>query len=97
MPTSPEPVEFHFDFESKKRGGVYRPIFSPIFSRESIGITRPSKVHLMINPYSGKKKGEKVALEAKKLLEESGILVETYQSSYPGHLIELSANITANK
>lgn len=96
MPTSPEPVEFHFDFESKKRGGVYRPIFSPIFSRESISTTKPSKVHLMVNPYSGKKKGEKVALEAKKLLEESGISVETYQSSYPGHLIELSANITAN-
>ena len=50
----------------------------------------------MVNPYSGKKKGEKVALEAKKLLEESGILVEIYRSSHPGHLIELSANITAN-
>ena len=96
MPTSPEPVEFHSDFESKKKGGVHRPIFSPIFSRESVGIIKPSKVHLMVNPYSGKKKGEKVALEAKKLLEESGILVEIYRSSHPGHLIELSANITAN-
>ena len=96
MRTSLEPVEFHSDIESKKKRGVHRPMFSPIFSRESISKIKPSKVHLMVNPFSGKKKGEKVALEAKKLLEGSGIVVEIYRSLHPGHLIQLSANITAD-
>ena len=47
----------------------------------------------MVNPYSGKKKGELVANKAKSLLEESGIEVVVYRSSHPGHLIELAANI----
>ncbi len=95
MTPSPEPVVFQSDIESKKKGGIHRPIFSPVFSQQSIGEMKVTKVHLMVNPYSGKKKGERVANQAKILLEESGIQVEEYRSSYPGHLIELAANISA--
>ena len=49
-------TQFQSDIESKKKGGVHRPIFSPIFSRKSVSKIKPSKVHLMVNPYSGKKK-----------------------------------------
>lgn len=94
MTPSPEPVEFQSDIESKKKGGLHRPIFSPVFTRDSVDVIKPTRVHLMVNPYSGKKKGEKVAMEAKHLLEESGIIVEVHRSLHPGHLIDLAANIS---
>ncbi len=96
MAPSPAPVEFQSDIESKKKGGFHRPVFSPVFSKEPIGTVKPSVVHLMVNPYSGKKRGEKVADQAKNLLEKSGINVHIHRSLYPGHLIELAANISGN-
>ena len=93
MTPAPEPVVFRPDSDSKKKGGLHRPRFSPVFSCESIGVIKPSKVHLMVNPYSGKKKGDKVANRAQSLLEEAGIEVVVHRSTHPSHLVQLAANI----
>ena len=97
MAPTPEPVVFEPDSNSNKKGGFHRPIFSPVFSCAPVGELKVTKVHLMVNPYSGKKKGEKVANKAKSLLEESGIEVFVYISSHPGHLVELATNIESEE
>ena len=90
---SPLEINFQPDKNSKKRKGVYRPIPAKVFTKPSIEGNKPSKVFLLINPYSGKKKGLKVAEEAKILLEKAEIEVELHVSNYPGHLIEITKSL----
>ena len=90
---SPLELSFHPDKDSKKRKGVHRPMPTKVFTKMAIEGNKPSKVVLLINPYSGKKKGLKVAGEAKQLLEKSEIIVEMHVSQYSGHLIEIAASL----
>lgn len=89
------PLEIYFqpDKDSKKRKGVHRPIPAKVFTKQAIKGDKPTKVYLLINPYSGKKKGLQVAEKAKLLLEISEIKVEMHVSKHPGHLIEIAGSL----
>ena len=61
--SSKGPLEINFqpDKDSKKRKGVHRPIPAKVFTKQAIEGNKPTKVYLLINPYSGKKKGLQVS------------------------------------
>ncbi len=93
MDASVERLVFEADTSSKKRSGVHRPIFAPFFTQPAIDVPKPSKVHLLVNPYSGRKKGLLVGQEAERLLTEAGVIVETHHSEYAGHFVEIASSL----
>ena len=93
MDASVERLIFEADTSSKKRSGVHRPIFAPFFTQPAIDVPKPSKVHLLVNPYSGRKKGILVGQEAERLLIEAGVIVETHHSEYAGHFVEIASSL----
>ena len=64
-----------------------------VFVKPSNEASKPSKIFMLVNPYSGKKKGMKVAATAKPLLEASGIEVETHISEHSGHLVDIASTL----
>lgn len=48
-----------------------------------------SRVHIIINPFSGRKKGRIIGDLVSKELSDSGIKIETYFTDYFGHAIDL--------
>jgi|MDSX01.1.fsa_nt_gb diacylglycerol kinase (ATP) len=86
----PEQITFAEDGSSKKRSGVRRPVFAELLSCEAEATPKPGRVHLLVNPFSGRKRGKKVGAAARKLLEAAGVEVELHPSERAGHLVELS-------
>ena len=93
MGDSVDRLVFEADTSSKKRKGVHRPIFAPFFTQPAVDVPTPSKVHLLVNPYSGRKKGLSVGQEAERLLIEAGVIVETHHSEYAGHFVEITTSL----
>ena len=92
----PDILKFLPDLTSKKKKGVHKPIYAKVFTKDIEQDEAATLVHLMVNPFSGKKKGKKIAEQVKTLLEEKSISVQTHFSTYSGELIELTANLTTN-
>ena len=91
--SGPAIIEFLPDLTTKKKKGVHRPIYAEVFTKPSIE-DKPAKViHMMVNPFSGKKRGEKIAEQAKAIFVEKSIVVNTFVSTYSGELIDLTANL----
>ena len=86
-------MNFQPDKSSKKRKGIHRPMPTKVFSKPSNDGVKPSKVFMLVNPYSGKKKGLKVAEAAKQLLEASDIEVEMHISQHSGHLVDIASSL----
>ena len=86
-------IDFQPDVSSKKRKGVHRPIPAEVFTKANVEGEKPSKIFLLVNPYSGKKKGSKVAEEAKEIFEKSGIDVEIHTSKHSTHLVEIANSL----
>ena len=86
----PEQITFAEDGSSKKRSGVRRPVFAELLSCEAEATPKPGRVHLLVNPFSGRKRGKKVGAAARTLLEAAGVEVELHPSERAGHLVELS-------
>ena len=89
----PAALKFQPDTTSKKKKKVHRPVYADVFTQKPTEVNNLSHVHLFVNPYSGKKKGERIGELAKTLLEEAGKTVEMHLSSYSGHLIEIAKNL----
>ena len=89
----PAIIEFLPDLNTKKKKGVHRPIYAEVFTNELVKGEPPKVIHLMVNPFSGKKQGEKIAAKAKAMLEEKSITVNTFISNFSGELIDLTANL----
>ena len=91
----PAALEFEPDSSSKKKKGVHKPIYSPVFTQNPIQKTDIGCVHLLVNPFSGKKKGRKIGENVKEILENEGSTVEIHFSAHSGHLIEIAESIQA--
>ncbi len=89
------PLEINFqpDTNSKKRKGFHRPKPTNVFTMKTINGEKPSKIHLLVNPFSGKKKGKIIAEKVTMIFQEADITVETYISQHSGHLIEITSNL----
>ena len=70
------------------------PHFSNLQFKEQYNAT---KAHVIVNPYSGKKKGITVGNFVKEELANSKIEVELYVTERPKHAIEIARNIDLNE
>ena len=93
----PEIIEFLPDLTTKKKKGVHRPIYAKVFTKEIITGGDVEVVHLMVNPFSGKKQGYKIAKQAKQMFEQQSIEVKIHLSTFSGELIELAAGLTTDE
>ena len=93
----PEIIEFLPDLTTKKKKGVHRPIYAEVFTKEVNQGDAVKVIHLMVNPFSGKKRGEKIAKQANQMFEQQSIEVNMHLSTFSGELIELAAGLTTNE
>lgn len=89
-------ISFEPDLNSPKKKGVHKPIFATTFTRDPHKGEKPNKIYLLVNPYSGRKKGKKVAEKATQILEKAGISVEPIYSEFAGHLVDISSSLSIN-
>ena len=76
------------------RSRILPPTKKPHFSTSQIKENyKTVRVHLIVNPFSGKKKGLDVAKEVKANLIESNIKVESYITNEPNHAIQIAKNL----
>ena len=92
----PEIIEFLPDLTSKKKKGVHKPIYADVFTKNIKQGDTVKVIHMMVNPFSGKKRGEKIAKQVKKMFEQQSIEVNIYLSTFSGELIELACNLSTN-
>ena len=91
---SPDRIQFEGDAESRIKKGVHKPVFAPIFTKKGKKAARPKRIHLLVNPYSGKRNGRKIAKHVIALLQNEGITVEAHYSAYSGHLVTIASELT---
>lgn len=89
----PAVLEFEADLTSPQKKGAHKPIFAPVFSKKAKKGKIAKRIHLLVNPYAGNKKGRQTAERAKELLESEGCKVEAHFSAYSGHLIEIARTL----
>ena len=87
----PETIAYEPDTTTPKRKGCHRPIIAPFLSRPPEDTQRPARIHLFVNPFSGRRRGAAVATEATRLLQAEGVEVVEYRSERAGHFLTLSA------
>lgn len=89
----PEPLTFEPDLKSKVKKGVNKPVFAEVFSQNSRKMRATKRVHLLVNPYAGKRMGRIIGEQAKALLEKEGKKVEVHHSAYEGHLMKIAEEL----
>ena len=92
-----EPMEFEHDPSSRKKKGAHRPVFADVFQHEGESVDLPKKVHLLVNPFSGKKKGRAVAQRVIELVKEVGVEIQSSYSAYSGHLVTMASALVVGK
>ena len=93
---APVALEFEPDLSTKRKKGAYKPIYAEVFTQKPVKVRPITRVHLLVNPFAGKRKGKEIGEYAKTLLEEEGKKVEMYFSDYSGHLSEIAQGIDAS-
>lgn len=93
----PDPLNFEQDGTSRRKKGTHRPVFADVFTQAGTTVGPPDKVHLLVNPYAGKKKGRIVADEVRQQLEAAGVDVAVAYSAYSGHLVTLASALKVNE
>ena len=69
----PETIAFAPDTTTRKKKGVHKPIIAPFLSSPPEDTQRPARVHLFVNPFSGRRRrGAAVAAAATRLLQAEG-------------------------
>ena len=91
------PLNFDADTATRKKKGVHRPQFAPVFTHPAHHRNKPSKVHLLVNPYAGKRKGATIGERVKARLEQEGVEVTLSQSAYSGHLVTLASALVVGE
>ena len=86
-----DPIEFAPDTSSKRKKGVYRPVFADVFTLDGNPTTKPTKVHLLVNPFAGKKRGRAIATQVIDLVEQAGVEISASYSAYNGHLVTMAS------
>ena len=92
-----EPMEFEHDPSSRKKKGAHCPVFAEVFQLEGESVDLPKKVHLLVNPFSGNKKGRAVAQRVIELVKEAGVEIQSSYSAYSGHLVTMASALVVGK
>ena len=85
------PLRFEADPETKRKKGAYRPVFADVFTLPGASPSKIEKVHLLVNPFAGKKRGRAVAAQVVELVERAGIEITVSYSAYSGHLVTMAS------
>jgi YegS/Rv2252/BmrU family lipid kinase len=93
--TRPAPLDFKPDSSSKTKKGAHKPQYAPVFTQKSKKGKATKRVHMLVNPYSGKRKGRATGELAKSMFEAQGVEVSIHFSAYSGHLIKIASEIKA--
>ena len=93
---APVALSFEPDLLTKKKKGAYKPIYAEVFTQKPKKAGANTRVHLLVNPFAGKRKGKVIGEQVKVLLEEKGKTVEIHFSDYSGHLCEIAQGIHAS-
>ena len=91
----PAPLDFLPDSSSKMKKGARKPQYAPVFTQKAKKGKATKQVHMLVNPYSGKRKGRATAELAKSMFEAQGVEVDIHFSAYSGHLIKIASEIKA--
>ncbi len=91
------PLVFEEDTSTRRKKGVHRPVYAPVFTQASSDGGQPDKVYLLVNPYSGKRRGRTIAQGVKTKLEAAGVEVDVSYSAYSGHLVTLSSSLVVKE
>ena len=89
-------LRFEPDLSTKQKKGAHKPLFAEVFTQKPVQAKANTHIHLLINPFSGKKKGKGIGEQVKLQLEKEGKTVDIYFSDYSGHLIEIAQGIDAS-
>lgn len=92
-----EPMAFDHDGSSPRKKGAHRPVFADVFQHAGASHGPPSKVHLLVNPFSGKKKGREIASNVIERLKDAGVDVDANYSAYSGHLITIASALVVEE
>lgn len=92
-----EPMAFDHDGSSPRKKGAHRPVFADVFQHAGASHGSPSKVHLLVNPFSGKKKGREIASNVIERLKDAGVDVDASYSAYSGHLITVASALVVEE
>lgn len=93
----PETLSFQADEGTRRKKGAHRPHFATVFTKKATIAKTPKRVHLLVNPFAGKKKGRVRAGEARELLEKAGVVVMVAYSAYSGHLTSIAADLEVKR
>lgn len=96
-PGFPSRIDFQADASSRRKKGVHRPRFASIFTLPYRSLNPPRKVHLLVNPYAGKRRGATIGERVKQRLEEAGVEVVVSHSAYSGHLVTLASAVVVGE
>lgn len=93
----PETLSFEADEGTRRKKGAHRPYFASVFTKKAATAETPQRVHMLVNPFAGKKKGRARASDAKELLEQAGVEVMVAYSDYSGHLISVASDLEVKR
>ena len=92
-----EPIGFSSDASSKRKKGAHKPVFAPVFVHPGEPRDECSRVHLLVNPFAGKKRGRSVAEQVVERLEAAGVSTTCGYSAYSGHLVTMASALVVEK
>ena len=87
MGKGPAVVSFEADPASKLVRGLPAPRATPTFQMESQEVGPPIRVHLIINPFAGRKRATSIASSVEQGLSAAGVEVILHQTEAPGDAI----------
>lgn len=93
----PVALNFEPDLSTKQKKGAHKPIYAKVFTQKPVKTKTIKQIHLLVNPYAGKRKGKKIGEQVKSLLEQEGKTVNIHFSDYSGHLTEIAQGINASE
>ena len=86
-----QPLEFQPDASSRRKKGAHKPEYASVFVEAGEPRDGCARVHLLVNPFAGKKNGRKIAARVIQLVEDAGIEISCSYSSYSGHLVTIAS------
>ena len=72
-------------------------MFAPVFVHPGEPRDECSRVHLLVNPFAGKKRGRSVAEQVVERLEAAGVSTTCGYSAYSGHLVTMASALVVEK
>ncbi len=92
-----EPMTFEQDPASRRKKGANKPVFAEVFQQAGEAVGLPTKIHLLVNPFSGKKKGRRVAQQVIDLVNKAGVEIDSSYSAYSGHMVTMASALVVGE